>query len=81
MKKYDILSSAFYAAAILLFGAMCAFVAGAYVDLWWGARYECWSAPASVAFLYTIPFGVGIAVCTFFGWKFGKTGKEKSHAG
>lgn len=49
--------------AVLLSDAMCAVVAFAYCDMLWGIRYACYSAPASVAFLYAIPFLAGIAVC------------------
>ena len=60
MKK---ISNIFIALAILLSNVMCAVVAYNYCAMQWGAKYEMYSAPASVAFLYAIPFGIGIAVC------------------
>ena len=53
------LSHLFSAVAILLSDVMCAVVAFGYRDM-----HSCYSAPASVAFLYAIPFGIGIAVCS-----------------
>lgn len=49
--------------AVLLSDAMCAVVGFAYSDMLWGIRYACYSAPASVAFLYAVPFLAGIALC------------------
>lgn len=60
MKKWSIL---FAALAVALSDAMCAVVAYNYSGLYWCGRYGGCSAPASTAFLYAIPFGVGIAVC------------------
>lgn len=60
MKK---LSIVFFALAIVLSNVMCAVVAYSYCALQWGGRYEAWSAPASTAFIYIIPYGIGIAVC------------------
>lgn len=57
MKKiYNI----FIVLAILLSDVMCAVVAYNYGMLQWGMGF---SAPAWVAFLYGIPFAIGIAVC------------------
>ena len=50
------LSHLFSAVAILLSDVMC--------DMLCGIEHSCYSAPASVAFLYAIPFGIGIAVCS-----------------
>ncbi len=63
MKNYRRLSYLFTALAVLLSDVMCAYVAYDYCSLWWGGRYEGWSAPTWVAFLYLIPFGIGIAIC------------------
>ena len=60
MKK---ISNLFIALAVLLGNVMCAVVAYNYCAMQWGARYAMYSAPAWVAFLYAIPFGIGIAVC------------------
>lgn len=60
MKKLSIL---FAVLAILLWGAMCAVVAWNYSSMLCGIAHGGFSAPASVAFLYAIPFAVAIAVC------------------
>ena len=49
--------------ALLLSHAMCAAVAFIYRDLLCGGMHMGYSAPASVAFLYAIPFGAGILLC------------------
>lgn len=61
MKKLSLL---LMAAAVLLSDVMCAVVAYAYRDMLCGIAHSCYSAPASVAFLYAIPFGIGIILCT-----------------
>ena len=60
MKK---ISNVFIALAIILSDVMCAVVAYNYCAMQWGAKYAAYSAPASVAFLYAIPYGIGIVVC------------------
>lgn len=60
MKK---LSYLFVAIAILLSDIMCAVVAFNYRDMLCGIEHSSYSAPASVAFLYAIPFGIGIIIC------------------
>ncbi|MEG0895593.1 MAG: hypothetical protein RSE07_03255 [Oscillospiraceae bacterium] len=60
MKK---LSVVFGILAILLSNIMCAVVAYNYSSLLWCGKYGGCSAPADVAFLYAIPFIVGIIVC------------------
>ena len=57
------LSTVFLLLAVLLSDVMCAVVAYLYCDMQWGIQYRCYSAPAWVAFLWAIPYGVGIAVC------------------
>ena len=60
MKKLSILCTVL---AILLSDVMCAVVAWNYCDMLWGIRYAGYSAPASTAFLWAIPFVAGIVVC------------------
>ena len=60
MKK---ISNIFIALAVILSDVMCAVVAYNYCAMQWGAKYAMYSAPASVAFLYAIPYGIGIIVC------------------
>ncbi len=57
MKK---IRNVFIALAILLSDVMCAVIAYNYGKLQWGMGF---SAPAWVAFLYGIPYAIGIAVC------------------
>lgn len=60
MKK---ISRLFTWLAIILSDVMCAVVAYNYCRMQWGTRYAAYSAPAWVAFLYAIPYGIGIVVC------------------
>ena len=60
MKK---MSNIFGALAIILSNVMCAVVAYNAGILYMGGKYGMYSAPVWVAFLYAIPFGIGIAVC------------------
>ncbi len=69
MKKLSIL---FGVSAILLSDAMCAVVAYMYCHMQWLCDCGGTSAPASLAFLYAIPFLIGIAVCSMLSvmlWK------------
>ncbi len=56
------LSIVFWILAVLLSDIMCAVTAYNYCDLQWGGKYAGYSAPASTAFLYAIPFALGIIV-------------------
>ena len=60
MKK---LSNIFLVLAVLLSDVMCAVVAYNAGILYMGGKYGMYSAPVWVAFLYAIPFAIGIAVC------------------
>lgn len=60
MKKLWIL---FIVLAVILSDVMCAVVAYSYCDLVWGGKYAGYSAPASTAFAFAIPFLIAIAVC------------------
>lgn len=70
MKKYKYLSCVFLAFAILLSNVMSATVAYGYCNMQWSVRYAGASAPADVAFLFAIPYGVGIAICVILAWIF-----------
>ncbi len=59
MKK---LSIVFWVLAVLLSDIMCAVTAYNYCDLQWGGKYAGYSAPASTAYIYAIPFALGIIV-------------------
>ena len=69
MKK---ISNVFIILAIILSDVMCAVVAYNFCTMQWGIKYEGWSAPASVAFLYAIPYGIGIIVCIIIAMVFRK---------
>ncbi|WP_033121632.1 hypothetical protein [Oscillibacter sp. ER4] len=60
MKKISYL---FFGLAILLSDVMCAVVAFNYGKMLWGTKNAGYSAPASTAFLWAIPFLIGIIVC------------------
>ena len=72
MKKLGYL---FIILAVLLSDAMCAFVAYSYRDMLCGIEHMAYSAPASVAFLYAIPFGVAIIVCVILAYIFRRKAK------
>ena len=52
-----------FALILILSNAMCAFIAYTYASLSYSAVYEGASAPASLAFLWAIPFLFVIALC------------------
>ena len=72
MKK---ISNIFIALAIILSHVMCAVVAYGYSNLQWGEKYAGYSTPANVAFLYVIPYGIGIIVCIVVAMIFRNKGK------
>lgn len=72
MKKYKYLTYVFVTLAILLSNVMSATVAYNYCDMQWGIRYEGYSAPANVAFLFAVPYAAGIAICVILAWVFYK---------
>ncbi len=59
MKFFAIL---FWSVSVLLSDVMCAVIAYNYCNLLWGGKYAGYSAPPSTAFMYAIPFGIGIIV-------------------
>ena len=56
-------SRLFLILAVILSNVMCAVVAYISCDMQWGIKYAGYSGPANVAFLYAIPYGIGISVC------------------
>lgn len=66
------MSMVFGMLAILLSDIMCAVVAFNYRDMLCGIEHAGYSAPASTAFLYAIPFVVGIVACAIVAIKFCK---------
>ena len=72
MKK---ISNIFIALAVILCSVMCAVVAYNYASMQWAIKYAGYSAPTSVAFLYAIPYGIGIVVCAVVAMVLRKKGK------
>lgn len=67
MKK---LSYLFAALAIVLSDVMCIVVTYNYRALLCAIEHAGFSAPAGIAFLYAIPFAVGIIVCVALAFRF-----------
>ena len=62
----------FVAIAIVLANIMCFVVAYNYRSMLCGIEHTGYSAPASIAFLYAIPFVGGIILCVVLAIKFHK---------
>lgn len=73
MKKLSILFIIF---AVLLSDAMCAVVAYNYCTFLWVGQYAGYSAPASTAFLFAIPFAIGILICLVLALFFRKKARK-----
>lgn len=58
--------------AIILSDIMCFIVAFNYRDMLCAIEHKGFSAPAEIAFLYAIPFILGIFICIVFAIKFNK---------
>ena len=58
------------ALAVVLSDVMCAVVGYAYRDMLCGIEHGCYSAPAGTAFLYAIPFVIGIVLCVILAYVF-----------
>ena len=74
MKK---LSNLFIVLAIVLSNIMCIVVAYNYRDMLCGIEHAGYSAPAGTAFLYAIPFVLGIIVCVISAIRFRKKCQPK----
>lgn len=70
MKRFRVLTAVFIVAAIILSNVMCANVAFEYCDMLWGIEYAGYSAPANVAFLFAIPYVIGITICLVLAYVF-----------
>ena len=71
------ISYLFIVLGILLSDVMCAVVAYNYCALQWCGQYAGYSAPASMAFLSFIPYGIGVAFCVILAQFFYKKRKNK----
>ena len=74
MKKLSIL---FLVLSLILSHLMCIFVTSNYCSMLCGIEHQGFSAPASTAFLYAIPFIIGIIACTVLANIFYKKSKSK----
>jgi len=72
---FNRLSIVFFTISAVLSSIMCAVVAYNYRDLICGIDHMGYSAPASSAFIYAIPFLVGIVVCMILAVVFKKKAK------
>ena len=72
MKK---ISNIFIALVVILCSVMCAVVGYNYASMQWGIKYAGYSAPASVAFFYAIPYGIGTVACVIVAVVLRKKGK------
>ena len=72
MKK---ISTLFIILIFVLSHLMCAVVSLNYGYALCGIKLGGFSAPAWVAFLYAIPFLIGIAACGFAAWYFRRKGQ------
>lgn len=73
MKK---LSYLFTALAVLLSEVMCFVVGYNYRGMLCGIAHAGYSAPAGIAFLYAIPFGLGIIACAVLAIVFRKKARK-----
>lgn len=76
MKKLNIV---FAVLAILLSDIMCVVVSSSYTNMVWGIKYEGYSAPAWVSFLYVVPFAAAIIICLLLAAYFRKKAIPQPH--
>lgn len=69
-------SRLFIILSLILSHAMCIVVASNYTSMLCGIEHQGFSAPASTAFLYAIPFIIGIIICTALAYVFYKKSKK-----
>ncbi|MDD3588846.1 MAG: hypothetical protein PHO46_01050 [Thermoguttaceae bacterium] len=74
------LSNVFVFLAIILSYVMCAVVAYKYCELSIGAQYTGASAPPHLAFLWIIPYAVGIVICLVVAFVLRRKWKNKRKA-
>lgn len=70
-------SRIFIILALILSHVMCIVVASNYTSMLCGIEHQGFSAPASTAFLYAIPFIIGIIICAVLTCVFYKKSKNK----
>ena len=72
MKKYKILRNIFIILALILSHMMCIDTAYNYASMLCAIQHRGFSAPASTAFFFAIPHGIGIIICLILTFVFNK---------
>ena len=78
MRKFKALRNIFTVIALILSHTMCAVVAFEYCNNLWSIEYKGFSAPADVAFINVIPYGVGIIICVVLALVFNSKARKRS---
>lgn len=65
-------SRIFIILALILSHLMCIVVASNYTSMLCGIEHKGFSAPASTAFVYAVPFIIGIIICVLLAFFFKK---------
>lgn len=63
MKKFKFLRNLFITLSLILSHIMCADTAFNYAGMLCGIEHKGFSAPANVALILAVPYGIGIVVC------------------
>ena len=72
MNKFRILRNIFTVITLILSHAMCIDVAFNYASILCAIQHKGFSAPADIAFLFAIPYAVGILICIILALVFNK---------
>ncbi|MBR5236423.1 MAG: hypothetical protein IKW06_03530 [Clostridia bacterium] len=72
MKRFRILRNVCITLALLLSHGMCAETAFNYRGMLCGIEHKGFSAPASIAFIFSIPYVAGIIICLILALLFHK---------
>ena len=72
MKRFKILRNIFILLALLLSHLACIDVSYNYATMLCGIEHMGFSAPADTAFIFTIPYVVGIIMCIILAFVFAK---------
>ena len=77
MRKFKILRNVFAVIALILSHAMCAEVAFNYASMLCAIEHKGFSAPADVAFLFAVPYSIGIAICVVLALVFNSKARKR----
>lgn len=72
MRKFKILRNIFTALVLILSHLMCTEVAFNYASMLCTIEHKGFSAPANTAFIFAIPYGIGIIICVTLALVFNK---------